>query len=224
AYVTKFSPTGQQVWGTYLGGSINSEEGWGIAVDATHAVYVTGGTTSADFPVTPGAFDTVYQDFQDIFAAKLLPEGRAIAWSTFLHSQGGGEIGSGIVPDRSGAATLYSRVNYPDYPTTPDAFQPVWAGDNFSSDAVLTKLHVTGESLVYSTHFEGTSGESPGGLALDGLGGTYLAGSTESSDLPVTAGAFDHFKNGTNEAFIAKFDIPIGPWTLLSGGSHGSVD
>jgi hypothetical protein len=155
---------------------------------------------------------------------KLLPEGREIAWSTFLHSQGGGEIGMGIVADRAGAATLYSRVNYPDYPTTPDAYQPFWAGDNLSSDAVLTKLHVTGESLEYSTHFEGTSSESPGGLALDGKGGTYLAGSTASNDLPITTGAFDHAFGGTDEAFIAKFDIPIGPWTLLAGGSHGSVD
>ena len=223
-FVTKFSPAGQQVWGTYLGGSINSDDGWGIGVDVTHAVYVTGGTASADFPVTQGAFDTSYGDSQDIFATKLLPEGRAIAWSTYLHTTAGGEIGSGIVADRAGAATLYSKVNYPGYPTTPDAYQPSWSGDLFTADAVLTKLHVTGQSLEYSTHFEGTSGENPGGIALDGQGGTYLAGSTESSDLPVTAGAFDQAFGGPNEAFIAKFDIPIGPWTLLSGGSHGSVD
>jgi len=223
AFVAKFDALGGRVYATYLGGG-SIDAGWGIAVDASHAAYITGSTGSANFPVTAGAFDTSHAADVDIFVAKLLPEGRAVAYGTFLNTLQGGEAGLGIAVDRAGAASIVGTINYPFYPVTPDADQPGWSGDIFTSDGVITKLDATAAGLVYSSHFEGSSGDYPGDIALDGQGGTYLAGYTYSSDLPVTPGAFQTVRSGATDAFIARFDLPIAPWTILAGGSHGAVD
>ena len=60
AFVAQLDPMGRTLrFSTYLGGSAND---WGasVGVDSTGAVYVTGGTSSNDFPVTPGAFQATY--------------------------------------------------------------------------------------------------------------------------------------------------------------------
>ena len=63
AFVAELNPagagTGDLLYSTYLGGSA-SETPWGIAVDSSSAIYVTGGTTSTNFPVTSGAYQTSY--------------------------------------------------------------------------------------------------------------------------------------------------------------------
>jgi hypothetical protein len=71
-FVTKLNATGSAplIYSTYLGGS-GSDQGFGIAVDATGAAYVTGLTQSTDFPTTPGAFDTSFNGFVDVFVAKI---------------------------------------------------------------------------------------------------------------------------------------------------------
>jgi beta-propeller repeat-containing protein len=62
-----FNRTGSApVYSTYLGGT-----GHGVAVDATGNVYVAGYTSSADFPTTPGAFDTTYSGITDGFVMKV---------------------------------------------------------------------------------------------------------------------------------------------------------
>jgi hypothetical protein len=222
-FVAKFDALGARIYSTYLGGG-GFDAGWGIAVDASHAAYITGSTSSANFPVTQGAFDTSYAADVDIFVAKLLPEGRALAYATYLSTLQGGEAAHDIVVDRAGSASIVGTINYPFYPVTPDADQPNWSGDTQTGDAVLTKLDPIAAGLVYSSHFEGTGGDYPGGIAIDGQGGTYLAGYTYSSDLPVTAGAYQTVRSGDTDGFIARFDQPIAPWTTLAGGSHGAVD
>src|SRR5205823_6026005 len=93
-FVTKLNPAGSAplAYSTFLGGS-DTEVGYGIAVDASGSAYVTGYTLSADFPTTPGAFDTTFNGgTYDAFVTKLNPAGSApLAYSTFL---GGSDPGT----------------------------------------------------------------------------------------------------------------------------------
>ena len=88
AFVTKLNPTGTAlVYSTYLGGT-NDDRGNGIAVDTAGDAYVTGQTTSTDFPTTAGGFQTPYGGDQDAFVAKLNPTGTALIYSTYLGGTG----------------------------------------------------------------------------------------------------------------------------------------
>ncbi len=89
AFVTEVNPTGSAlVYSTYLGGS-NGETGRGIAVDSAGNAYVTGETSSTDFPVTPGAFQTTYGgNMDDAFVSKINPTGSALVYSTYLGGSG----------------------------------------------------------------------------------------------------------------------------------------
>jgi hypothetical protein len=105
AFVTKLNPVGSGlVYSTFLGGAI-TDEGSAIAVDRRGNVYLSGTTDSANFPTTPGAFDTSFNGFVDAFVAKLNPAGSGLVYSTFL---GGttSDLGRGVAVDTRGNAYL----------------------------------------------------------------------------------------------------------------------
>jgi hypothetical protein len=219
-FVTKLNPTGTVlVYSTYLGGS-GSDVGSGIAVDAAGNAYVTGTARSSDFPTTAGAFQVTSGGLSDAFVTKLDPSGSALVYSTYL---GGGDYDGGwaIAIDGEGNAYVtggthvsgcYCNANFP---TTPDAFQPQFAGGlgpaGSGSDAFFTKLNPAGSALLYSTYLGGRNNDSGNGIALDSAGNAYIAGSTNSTNFPTTPGAFQPNSGGGGfqfppwDAFVAKF-------------------
>src|ERR1035441_8986022 len=103
AFVSKLNATGSALaYSTYLGGS-GGDLGYGIAVDAPGSAYVTGRTDSADFPTTPGAFQTAYEGNEDVFVSKLNAAGSALVYSTYLGGTGRDD-GYGIAVDEIGRA------------------------------------------------------------------------------------------------------------------------
>ena len=72
AFFSKLNDTGSALlYSTYLGGS-NLDEGLGVAVDSSGGAYVTGSTSSNDFPVTAGALQTTFGGSTDAFVSKIL--------------------------------------------------------------------------------------------------------------------------------------------------------
>jgi hypothetical protein len=223
AFVTKLGPTGASLsYSTYLGGS-GQDEGRGIALDGGGGAYVTGTTTSTDFPTTAGAFDQTHNGEFDVFVTKLGPTGATLAYSTFL---GGSrfDLGNGIAVDTSGAAYVTGELSTvtevsTDFPTTPGAFDRTVNG----GDAFVAKLVPTGTALAYSTFLGGSSGESGQGITVDGAGAAYLVGLTASTDFPTTPGAFDQTHNGGSDSYVTKLS-PTGAtlsYSTFLGGSSG---
>src|SRR6266513_582054 len=129
AYVSKLDPTGSAlVYSTYLGGLYN-DQGLGLAVDATGNAYVTGSTCCATgFPTTPGAFQPNFGGgLYDAFVAKLNPTGSALVYSTYLGGSND-DVGIGIAATADGNVYVAGSAVSTDFPTTPGAFQPVFAG------------------------------------------------------------------------------------------------
>ena len=119
--MTKLDASGAALgYSTYLGGS-GGDGGFGIAVDGAGSAYVTGGTSSADFPTTPGAFDTTLNGGGDAFVTKLDASGAALGYSTYL---GGSDYddGYGIALDGAGSAYLTGDTGSADFPTSAGAF------------------------------------------------------------------------------------------------------
>ncbi len=136
-FVVKLSANGTVVaYATFLGGS-SSDYGTKLIVDSTGNAYVTGYTRSSDFPVTPGAFDTTYNDGgEDAFLVKLDPSASALAYATYLGGNGN-DSGYGIAVDGTGNAYVSGSTLSTNFPTTPGAFKRRNRG---SSDAFVTKF------------------------------------------------------------------------------------
>ena len=214
AFVVKLNTTGSAlVYSTYLGSSkstdptnslpfvedVGLDEGLSIAVDLTGNAFITGRTTGSDFPTTPGALKTIHNNdvilqggvdapiraFGDAFITKLNPPGTTLLYSTYLGGRGE-DSGSGIAVDAFGNAYVIGTTEAGDFPIA-NALQGTLAG---RSDAFLTKLSVDGSGLVYSTYIGGSGEDGGKAIALDGVGNAYVTGTTSSSDLRTTAGAF----------------------------------
>jgi hypothetical protein len=142
-----------------------------------------------------------------------------LAYSTYL---GGSSEDSGncISVDSSGNAYVAGTTYSTNFPTTRGAFQTSLAG---VANVFITKLNPGGSGLVYSTYLGGSGGDGALGIAVDSSGNAYVTGSTESSDFPTTAGAFQTtFGGGNFHVFVTKLN-PTGTalaYSTYLGGSY----
>jgi hypothetical protein len=230
-FVTKLNTSGSAlVYSTYLGGnaadSLNA-----IAVDSNGNAYATGSTTSPDFPITAGAFQSKigvssfgYSQV-NAFVSELNSAGTSLVYSTFLGGNTGyyladeGDEATGIVVDAQGMVYLTGLACTIDFPVTAGAFEPQNLDMENSAEctAFLTKMNPAPNTpLLYSTFFGGTGngdagdyfyGEEANGLAIDPSGNVYLAGFTYSIDFPTTPGVFETAFTGPSEkAFVTEFN------------------
>ena len=240
-FVTKWSADGSQVlYSTYLGGS-GRDGASGIAVDANGSAYVTGLTSSPDFPTTRGAFQTKLASAQDVFVAKLSPDGSQLIYSTLL----GGDLiehyccqptgSTSIAVDSTGDAVItgYTQGNFP---VTANAFQTAPVAGCYlsptpstptSGDAFVTRIAAGGNALVYSTLLGGSCATYGTSVAVDASGNAWVAGSTESPDFPVTSDALQpKFGGGMYDGFLARFN-PSGGLdyaTYLGGSGYDALN
>ncbi|OLE17086.1 MAG: hypothetical protein AUI36_36895 [Cyanobacteria bacterium 13_1_40CM_2_61_4] len=199
-------------------------------MDAHGNAYVTGHTSSTNFPTTLGAFQIAFAGGSDAFVTKLNPDGSALVYSTYLGGSNGGNStggadtneGAGIAVDADGNAYVTGFTGANDFPTTPGAFQSAFAG---GWDAFVTKLNPTGSALVYSTYLGGSFLDGGSGIAVDSNGNTYVTGETQSSNFPTTMGAFQPALAGCCDAFVTKLN-PTGSALVYStylGGRFGET-
>jgi hypothetical protein len=216
AYVCKLSPDLRTlIWGTYLGGS-DGDRGYGIRVDAAGFVYVTGITLSTDFPTTSGAFQTTNPTgggvgHASIFVSKLKPDGSGLVYSTYVGGPTEGWTRGTMALDASGNLWVGGLASGPGFPVTGNAFQKTYGGG--PHDEYLFKLSADGSQLLYATYFGGSGDETNAGSVFLHTDGTlYVAGTTTSTNLPVTPGAFQTVNKGssgtrswTGDAYVARF-------------------
>jgi Putative Ig domain/Beta-propeller repeat len=187
-------------YSTYLGGGnvtgAANDAGKAITVDSAGDVYVTGTTTSIDFPVTAGAFQPAYPDPGSTagFVTELNPSGSALVYSTYFgDTSSGSTTVTAIALDASDDAYLTGYTNSNSFPTTPGAYKTSETASG--TYAFATELNSTGTGLVYSTYLSGT--ETTGahttngfGIAVDADDNAYVVGTTTSPTYPTTPGAF----------------------------------
>jgi len=185
AFVSKLNPAGSAlVYSTYLGGS-NREDGFGVAVDAALNAYITGNTSSPNFP-TQAPYQATFQGVNDVFVTKLNPAGNGLVYSTYIGGHGEDDAHAIAV---DGASNAYiTGLSRGGYPITMGSAQPVFGGG--LSDAIVTKLNPAGSALVYSTYLGGASEDTGLGIAVDNLLNAYVTGDTASADFPTSPGAY----------------------------------
>jgi hypothetical protein len=228
AFVSLVNPAArganQLVYSTIFGGATSPNSGTlAFGVAASNLIYVTGETTSTDFPITAGAFQRVNTG-EDDFVTVLNPlaSGSAsLIYSTFL---GGslpspfgsvetadipGNLGQAIAVDSAGLAYVTGITSQPDFPVTKGAFQTSLKGPANAFVSVVNPFAgpLAGQqSLVYSSYLGGSDSlensgiavaDEPAGIAIGSNGEIYVAGTTASLDFPVTPHAFQLTNNNT---------------------------
>jgi len=195
-FVTKLSNSGNSlIYSTYLGGK-HKDEGYGIAVDGSGNAYVTGYTTSSNFP-TLNPYQAAYRGgSSDAFVTKLSSTGASLIYSTYLGG-GSGDYGNSIAVDGDGNAYVTGITASSAFPTL-NPFQTGQGGD----DVFVTKFSSSGASLIYSTYLGGGSKDIGYCIAVDGGGNAYVTGYTESSNFPIL-NPYQTFQ-GISDAFVTK--------------------
>jgi hypothetical protein len=217
AFVMKLSSDGRVLFSTYLGGS-DADVAYGIAVDNNGDIYVTGDTTSTDFPVV-NAIQPKNAGDVDIFVAKLNSDGSKLIYSTYIGGSNG-ERGNAIAVDPAGYAYVAGYTNSTNFPTV-SPLQSQFAGGN--ADAFVLKVSPSGDKLIYSTYLGGGNDrpDIATAIAVDSAGDAYITGFTNSRDFP-TLNPLQPFR-GPTDVFLSKINA-AGSALIYSTHLGGSAD
>ncbi|NVO20796.1 MAG: gliding motility-associated C-terminal domain-containing protein [Bacteroidetes bacterium] len=220
-FVVKMNPTATQILlSTYIGGTDNDYVTNVRLCPPNNEIVVTGFTTSYNFPVTSGAYQTTFGGNRDGFLLKLNSAGNSLVFSTFL-----GSLNSGIEDYVVGLELNSSQQIYVcgytngDFPTTPGAYQANNSGFG-TYDIFISKLNSTGNSLLISTMVGGSNQDRGYNLKLDSSDNVYIYG-TSSGNFPITSGAFDNsYNGGQNDLVLFKMNSTLS--TLIYSTYLGS--
>lgn len=235
AFVTKLNADGSAlVYSTYLGGSSalatsRGDGGTAIAIDSSGDAYVTGRAASTNFPTSASAFQgTNHSSYTNAFVTKLSADGSALVYSTYLGGSGGlddldADMGTGIGVDGFGNAYVTGDTFSTDFPTTPNAVQPIDPGGSGAIEAFTTKISTDGSALVYSTYLGGSGGALGMGIAVDDSGHAYVTGGAYKG-FPTTSSAFQGTPpGGVGGGFVTKLNTDGSAlvYSTYLGGTNG---
>jgi uncharacterized protein (TIGR03437 family) len=234
AFVASLNPSGAGLnWITYLGGN-GDDLAYGIVVDVSGNPYITGMTNSLNFPVKNAAFGSFLgaggnklNPLGDAFLVKLNTSGQ-IAYSTYFGGSAD-DWGMAVAVDGSSAAYIAGFTLSTNLPVGASSWQKGYKGNGgnpdyctgcgpviTSGDAFAAKFDANGK-LVWTTYVGGSKDDFATSIAVDKTG-VYLAGSTQSADFPVSAGAFQTQYGGASnvqaqpnmhmgDGFVVKLDL-----------------
>jgi hypothetical protein len=248
AFVVQLRPFGagaaDLLYSTYLGGS-GSETSWAIAVDPAQAIYVGGNSTSSSFPTTANAYSRTYSgtgapsNLGDAFVAKIRPDGGGVndlVYSTYLGGSADERVAS-LAVDAN--LTIYATgwTTSSNFPVTANAYQTAFGGGTCNggpcADAFIARIDPSGSgagTLWYSTLFGGSSFDLSNAIAVDSAGLVYIAGETESTNLPMRNPIQSTCFGGCTplpmtDVMLAKFDLSQpGQAALLFSTYIGGAD
>ena len=211
-------------YATFLGGSGN-EAARAISVDGQGNVYIAGFSDSLNLPFTAGSVQAAYRGGSasfslggDAFIAKINPQGTAVVYNTYLGGNAD-DVATALAIDGSGNAYVAGFTNSNNFPVTPGAASRTFGGAGGNQfhhfgDAFVAKLSPDGKSLLYATFLGGSQDDAAMAIALDSQQNAYIAGITQSPNLPATGNAYQKTYRGSGGQ--PPFCAGCGP-NLVSG-------
>ena len=231
---TKFNGDGSAlIWSTYVGGS-NTDFPHSMFADDAGTLYAMGTTWSPDFPVTSTAFDMGFNGGVgdvDIAVLRLQDDGGSLIGSTFMGgtqadgtntiSENYGDTYRGeIIIDDNGNCYVSGCSSSPDFPTTAGVLQTTHGG---AQDGVVFSLNHDMSVLNWSTFIGGAGEEMAYGLRRDANGDLYVCGSSGSSTLATTPGAYQGtYQGGDLDGFVMH--VAAGAGSVIAGTYFGTTE
>ncbi len=213
-------------YSTYFGGE-GSESAEAIHVDGQGHVYLTGITTSEDFPLTEDAMDnetsrthggTGVEGFVTRFDRYLYH----VDYSTFI----GGSWNDwchDIWVDEEGCAYVVGESWSGDFPVTGSAYD--WNRDGSQGDGFVSKIGPDGRTLLYSTYLGGSQHDEVYRIDGNGVDSIVVTGWTQSSTFPFTAGVSGNLNLKDEVVFVTHMDLggPVIAYSALCGLAKHAV-
>eukprot|EP01036_Dinobryon_divergens_P030161 gene30161-39358_t len=217
-FVAKFDNAGNRIWGTYCGGTLSDYGGYGLAVDGSGNVFMSGYTESVNGIATAGAHQTSFAGGGfDIFLQKFNSSGVRL-WGTYYGGTTGEEANQ-IATDAAGNVYLAGGTSSATGIASASVHQGSIGG---ASDAFLAKFNGSGVRQ-WATYYGGTGSESAYAIATDAMGNVYMAGQTASTTGIATSGVHQASIGSTPPAadgFVVKFNSSgVRQWGTYYGGT-----
>jgi gliding motility-associated-like protein len=240
--IIKYSPTGQKMWATYLGGTSN-EIPQSLVVSSNNELFIFGTTGSADFPTTSTGYNRTFNGGEqvsilrngisfpngtDIFIARLAEDGNNLLASTLL----GGTQNDGLIlssnlkynyaDEARGAIIIDNQNNVyvgcstvsEDFQVPGNAFQTNYGGG--SQDGIVVKMNANLSTLFWGSYLGGSGADGICSLTLDAVGNVFVSGATVSTDFPIIQPAYQASNGGGQcDGFITGIS-PNGQQMLAS--------
>ncbi|MFW3146907.1 MAG: SBBP repeat-containing protein [Thermoplasmatota archaeon] len=216
-FISKINTSGSGLmFSTYVGGS-GSDTIEDLVIDSKGDAYITGRTSSTDFPTTTGSYCTTYNGSFDIYVLCLNRSGASLDFSTFVGTQNV-DSANGIDLDSRDAPVIIGSTSDSSFPVTSGAFQTSFKGQ---SDIVVFRLSPNGSSLEMSTYVGGLWMDSANKIKVDGDGTIYCLGSTSSNDFPVVRESYNTTLKGWSDMVI--FRLPANGSKMLNSTYFGGM-
>lgn len=232
AFVAKFTPSCTNlVYSTFLGGT-NNDVANGIAVDSLGNAYVTGWTTSPNFPNNVTGLTNLYNGLTNnlygsapivtnAFLTQITWNGTsaAIGYSVvFGGTNAGIDIGYGVALDPMGNIFVVGTTSSTNFPTFNTS--GLLRATNSGGNDVFVIAFTNTPALLCSVYLGGSSDDFGYGIAVDPADNAYVVGTTSSTNFP-TLNARQTSLTGTNDAFLAK--IFLDPPVLVLSVKNGQI-
>ncbi len=233
--ISKFTADGSSlIYSTYLGGGLSSDAPHSLVVNNNNELYIFGTTGSADYPVTPNAYDTsfnggagvsplysgvTFSSGSDIVVSKLSADGSTLLASTFV----GGTANDGlnndlalsyiygdafrgeILVDDTGSCYVTSTTNSADFPIDSNAIQSSYGGG--FSDGISFQMNDSLTAITWGTFIGGSGSDAAYGSQFNSSGDLYITGGTASADLPMDNKGYDSTHNGQEDGFLIRYNV-----------------
>lgn len=200
-YIIKLDSNCNRIFSTYIGGSA-IDDLWGNVTDAAGNIYISGHTTSPDFDLTVGAFQTSNNGNNDMFVSKLSPTGNLLT-STLI---GGAlnDINSRMILSSPNELTLLGKTESSDFPILGSSIQPTKGA---SYDALIAKFS-TINLMPFWTSFYGGNGDEDAWDCVSTSNSNFIfVGGTNSTNYPVSLAAYQPTLNLSVDGIFTKLDV-----------------
>jgi len=221
-FVAKFSnDLSNLLAATYIGGGL-VDGGYSLCIDNEDNIFLTGNTSSSNFPTTNQGFDQSHNGAWDLFVCKLNNDLSELISSTFV---GGSENDAplGIELDEQNNVFVAGYTMSTDFPTTPNAYELNKSGNY---DAIVIKLNSDLSQLQGMSYLGGEGDDYAFSISLDENSNVFIAGETNSSTFPVVLPAYDNTCGGAADGFVSKFNNELSSLeqsTYLGGAFYDNI-
>jgi hypothetical protein len=198
-FILKINQNGSKLIFSTLIGGWNYERVESITLDNDENIYATGWTVSTDFPTTSDAYNRTYKGVYDGIIIKFNYNGSKLLYSSYFGGNSQDNVKNLMIDNNYIIITGYTRSD--DFPIIEGGHSDSLMG---VSDFFISKFTLNFSYLIYSTFIGGSGNEGSVTSTLDSVGNIYLVGSSNSSDLPTTPGAYKSNYSGGGDIYAFK--------------------